>query len=305
MARKKPADPMVRAARGRAGQAMDRAEHRLEDTAEALERVGRAPSESDRRRALVDVLEGLMDASYQLGVAEVELAQAGNRDPLRVPRFEQVVEQFTEIWQVAQSRRVANPSDRSLAAVSAGVTSAAGAVLGGLVGGPMGVILGSMAGGAVGPVAFLKTDRKNVVRDAALGGSVGSLFTPVGAAIGAYFAAEELNASQRAANPDADTMVDRINEALEDKDWGAFESAAEDLFGWIRQGGGPPGRLVDWRNLESAYNHGRIDREEYMWLLEINDRARLLVPLAERVSREDADYWRDREDKEEYREDWD
>ena len=269
----------------KAGTAMNRAEARVEDAAEAMAAASSASDEPARRAALVDMLEGLMDASYQLGVAEVHLKAAGYADPLKVPRFDQVVEGFAVIWEGALARRVANPSERAIAALTAGATSVAGAAVGGVLGGPVGALLGSVAGGAIGPTAFMRDSRAEDRQDAALGGGVGGIFTPVGAAALAYLAVDEQDLGAfplRVRNMDASSTVDRINDALENKDWETLTEAAEDLFQWIQRGGSPPERLIDWRLLERAHRNGRLSDLEYSWLMEINILSNLEYPMAER-----------------------
>lgn len=189
--------------------AAELSEKRVYDAREALNRVAASKSESERRNALVDVLEGLMDASYSLGLAEGHLFHAGRTNPLKVPRYKQVAELFSETWAVAPMQRVPNFTDRGRAALAAGMSAAAGAVLGGFLLGPPGAMAGSIAGGAVGPYAFMRDMRTpDDLGDAVLGGGVGGLFTPVGAALGAYWAGDEL---ARAANPRLQSIADALD----------------------------------------------------------------------------------------------
>lgn len=179
--------------------AVTRSERTLHEARDALDRVARAGDEYERRDALVDVVESLMDASYSLGLAEGHLLHAGRRDPMSVPRYKQVAQLFADTWEGARARRVANLTDRGRAALASGFTAAAGAVIGGLVLGAPGAVAGSVLGGGVGPYAFMRDMRgPEDLGDAVLGGGVGGLFSPVGAAIGAYVAGDEL---ARAANP--------------------------------------------------------------------------------------------------------
>lgn len=173
--------------------ASQRAERSVYEARDALQDVSQARDEYERRKDLVHVLEALMDASYNLGLAEGHLRHAGRKDPFKVPRYRQVAELFADTWEGAGMRRVANPNDRSRAALAAGMTAMAGAVLGGLLFGVPGAIAGSVAGGGMGPYAFMRWERApEDLGDAVLGGGVGGLFTPIGAAAGAYLAGDEL-----------------------------------------------------------------------------------------------------------------
>lgn len=111
MARKhNEADP--RMALRRFDASADHAERSLYDAKDALDRVADARDDKARRKALGDVLESLMDASYSLGMAEAHLLHAGKSDPFKVPRYRQVVEMFTDTWKGAKTGRVANRSPR-------------------------------------------------------------------------------------------------------------------------------------------------------------------------------------------------
>lgn len=188
------------------GVAADRSERAIHDARDALARVAQAGDEYQRRDALVDVVENLMDASYNLGLAEGHLLHAGRRDPLSVPRYKQVSKLFAQTWEGARARRVANFTDRGRAAFAAGTSAAAGAVIGGFLAGPPGALAGSIVGGGLGPYVFMRDMRQpEELGDAVLGGGVGGLFTPIGAAVGAYLAGDELeragNRGRRSASP--------------------------------------------------------------------------------------------------------
>lgn len=204
--------------------AAQRAEKSLYTAKDALGDVARASDEYARRKALVDVLEWLMDASYALGLAEGHLRHAGRKDPFKVPRYRQIAELFADTWEGAGMRRVANPTDRSRAALAAGTTAAAGAILGGVFFGLPGAIAGSVAGGGLGPYAFMRWTRDpDDLGDAVLGGGVGGLFTPLGAAAGAYLAGDELARAPnrgRRRNPmaTANEMRDAIEKWLKKED---------------------------------------------------------------------------------------
>ncbi|MDP3910176.1 MAG: hypothetical protein Q8Q14_07270 [Gemmatimonadales bacterium] len=176
-----------------------RSERSLYAAQDALGRLGQARDEAQRRQILGALLEQLMEASYALGLAEGHLRAAGRSDPFKVPRYRQVAELFTDTWGVVRERRVANVGDRGQAAMAAGLTAVAGALLGGLTLGPFGGIVGSIAGGAMGPYAFMRQFRDpEDLEGAMVGGGVGGLFTPLGAAAGAYVGGDELD---RSSNP--------------------------------------------------------------------------------------------------------
>jgi hypothetical protein len=182
--------------------ASDSAEYHVVQARDAAHRASQAGSSDQRREAVADLVESMMDASYELGRSAAYLEQAGRKDPFSVPRYTQVAELFHETLVGARQHRVANLTDRGRAAFAAGITSVAGAILGGVVGGPIGALAGSVAGGALGPYAFMREMREpEEIGDAVVGGGAGGVFSPVGAAVGAYLAGGDLE-TERRKNPD-------------------------------------------------------------------------------------------------------
>lgn len=193
--------------------AADAADQQLVDAREAMDALGRARDDDERRFILTDLVESMMDASYNLGRAAAYLEQAGHRDPMEVPRYAQVVEHFHDTWVGARRHRVANLTDRGRAAFAAGIVSVAGAILGGFVGGPFGALAGSVAGGAIGPYAFMREMRDpEDLGDAVVGGAAGGVFSPVGAAVGAYIAGGDLDEPSRYSNPAVAELKRRLLE---------------------------------------------------------------------------------------------
>lgn len=195
--------PSEREVKRRFQEATDDADKSVAEAQKALATLGTAEDDDARRELLHDGLEALLGAAYSLGLAEGHLLHLGYTDPLRVPRFRQALENFADTWAGTGMARVANIGDRGRAAVAAGLTAAAGAILGAAtLGGLPGAVVGSITGGAAGPYLFMRNMRgPEDLGDAVLGGGVGGIFTPAGAALGAYLAGDELAKQTRRKNP--------------------------------------------------------------------------------------------------------
>lgn len=193
--------------------AADTADQQLVEARHAVSDLASAGDDDERREILAHLMESLMDASYNLGRAAAYLEQTGHKDPMKVPRYAQVVEHFHDTWVGARQQRVANLTDRGRAAFAAGIVSVAGAIVGGFVGGPFGALAGSVAGGAIGPYAFMREMRDpEDLGDAVVGGAAGGVLSPVGAAVGAYLAGGDLDEPHRHRNPDLAALKRRLLE---------------------------------------------------------------------------------------------
>jgi hypothetical protein len=193
---KPPVDPALR----HFDEAASRAEDNLYRARDLVDELQTRDDPQDRRELVSDLFEAMMDASYELGKAEAYLRQAGRSDPYKVPRYRQITQLFADVLNGARAQRVANLTDRGRAAFASGMVAAAGAILGGVVLGPAGAVAGSIAGGAIGPYAFMRDMRDpDDLGDAVMGGGVGGIFSPIGAALGAYLAGDEL---ERRSNPE-------------------------------------------------------------------------------------------------------